>query len=90
MVLEGGAEHGSIVAGFELVGVGVRGSGEGEVDVVVAEGLQQEGDPGEGARGGEVVGLVGALFGVEFGAGDREAGPGVENCCCLDSSIVST
>ena len=83
LVILEGAEDGPILTGFQLVGVGVRGGGQGEVDVVVPEHLQQAGNPGERAGFGEEGGLVGALLGVEFGARDGELGPGMEDCCCL-------
>ena len=89
LVILEGAEDGPIFAGFQLVGVGVGGGGQGEVDVVVPEHLQQAGNPGERAGFGEEDGLVGALFGVEFGAGDWELGPGMEDCCCLFGGLRS-
>lgn len=76
-----GAEQVALVRGLEGVVGGVGGGGEGEVDVAgaVLEGLEQEGHAGEGARGGEVARLQGALFLVEEGAGQGEGGPSVED-----------
>ena len=74
-----------LVRGLEGVVGGVGGGGKGEVDVAgaVLEGLEEEGHAGQGARGGEVAGLQGALFLVEEGAGHGEGGPGVEDGCGL-------
>ena len=67
----------------------MRRGGKRELSTRVLERFQQEGDAGEGLRGGKELRLQCGLLCGEGGAGDGQLGPGMEDLGSLCSLFLS-